>query len=381
MSTPLYLPDSYESLELRARMALAGGETQHALELYQKLSRRLSTLKPEVLQRRPELQNLYAISLVQQAMIQHRQGNFESAAQLCQQLLSVSPESARFAQRLLALVHIDMGRVEAGLDELRAQAVASPGDVDVWLVLADECQNLGRLDEAEEHLHRAARNASDASDQNRVYLALFDFYRAQGRVEDALAAWDQAWAAKGGEPDYIFPVYQMLWEAGNPEQAYAYLERERNPLRKGYHQGKFAAEQGRWDEADRHWQRVAKLDPHKYPEGHDVWAEAALRVNGSPQQVQALLLAVRQAGHATLHGVTLEAVCAARLGHLEVAAEILQMAVAIGWSAGPRRRVLPLAHWQLFEELIGDQAVSSQLRHYFEDDQPTAPDAEPAPPA
>lgn len=366
---------------MRARLALAGGETERALELFEKISRRLSNLKPELLQRRPELRDMYAFSLMQQARIEHWRGNLERAEQLCQHMVSAIPERAQLVRRLLALIHIDMGHSEAGLDELRAQAVASPGDIDVWLLLASECQNLGRLDEAEEHLRRAARRVSDADGQKEVYLALFDFYREQGRVEDALAAWDQAWAAKDGEPDYIFPVYEMLWEAGRSEQAHAYLGREKNPLRKGYYQGKFAADQGRLDEATRHWQRVAKLDPLKYSEGQDVWAEAALRVNLPPQRVQGILRAMRESGHGTPHGVIMEAVSAARLGRVEEAAEVLQAAVFIGRIAGPRRKALPLVHWELLDELIGDQAVSSQLRRYFEDEQQTATGAETTPPA
>jgi len=371
-----YLSDSYETLELLARGALAIGDLTKALELYGKISRRLSNLKPEVLQRRSELRDLYGLSLMRQAMIQHWQGNFEQAEQLYQQMMSVVPDRARPIRRLLALVHIDMGRIESGLDELRALAVASPGDIYVWLTLAAECQTLGRLDEAEENLRRAVRNATHASEQEEAYLALFDFYREQGRVEEALAAWNQAWAAQGKEPEYIFPVYQMMWEAGNSEQAYAYLEREKNPLRKGFYQGKFAADQGKLDEATRHWQRVANLDPFKYSEGQEAWAEAALRVNIPPRRVLGVLQILRQTGETTPQQMILEAASAARLGHLEDAAETLKQALAAGFTARPRRTTLPPAQWELLDELIGNEAICSQLRRYVEGDQQTAPGVE-----
>jgi tetratricopeptide (TPR) repeat protein len=67
------------------------------------------------------------------------------------------------------------------------------------LTIGVEAEALGRLEEAEENLQRASRTASDPNEKARAYLALFDFYREQGRVDEALAAWDQAWEGDGQE--------------------------------------------------------------------------------------------------------------------------------------------------------------------------------------
>jgi tetratricopeptide (TPR) repeat protein len=259
-----------------------------------------------------------------------------------------------------------MGQVETGLDELRAQVVASPGGSGVWLTLGIECQALGRLDEAEENLRRAARSAAGPDSQAQAYLLLFDFYREQGRVEDALAAWEQAWAALDKPPDYVFPLYQMMWEAGDPARAQYYLAQEKNPLRKGFYQGWFAAGQGKTDEAARYWKQVTKMDPLKFDEGHEAWAEAALRVDAPARRVVDVLQAVREAGGTTQRGLLLQAVAEARLGHVDHAAHVLEVARSYALSARPRRKQLPLSDWALLSELVTDGEATQALRGYFE---------------
>jgi tetratricopeptide (TPR) repeat protein len=366
-SAPVLIPGSYEDLELRARMRLAEGDTGGALEAYRQLSDRLASLSPAILDRRPGLRSLHLMSLIQQADIHHWQGDFEQAAQAYRQLIDRAPDRANFWRQRLALVHIDMGRIETGLDELRAQVVASPGESGVWLTLGIECQALGRLQEAEENLQRAARTAASPGNQAQAYLLLFDFYREQGRVGDALGAWEQAWVVLEKPPDYIFPLYQMMWEAGDPGRAQGYLDQEKNPLRKGFYQGLFAAEQGRTDEATRHWKQVAKMDPLKFDEGHEAWAEAALRVDAPARRVVDVLHAVREAGGTTQRGLLLQAAAEARLGHLDHAGHVLEVARSYALRDRPRRTRLPLSDWKWLAELIGDGEAAQSLRGYFEE--------------
>jgi len=365
-SAPVLISGSYEEIELRARTRLAEGDTAGALEAYRQLSDRLAGLKPAVLERRPALRSLRVVSLIRQADIHHQQGDFEQAAQAYQRLVDLAPDRANFWRQNLALVHIDMGQVEAGLDELRAQVVASPAQSGVWLTLGIECEALGRLEEAEENLRRAARSAADPEDQAEAYLVLFDFYREQDRVEDALAAWEQSWAALDKPPDYIFPVYQMMWEAGDPARAQHYLDQEKNPLRKGFYQGWFAAGRGKTDEATRHWKQVARMDPVKFDEGHEAWAEAALRVDAPARRVVDVLQAVQEAGGTTPRVLLLQAAAEARLGHVDHAAHVLDVARSYALRERPRRKQLSLSDWALLSELVGDSEKTQALRGYFE---------------
>ncbi len=261
-----------------------------------------------------------------------------------------------------------MGQIEAGLDELRAQAVAHPGDHELWLAIGLECEALGRLDEAEENLQRAARSAADPDDNADAYLALFDFYRGQERVEEALTAWKQAWEAHGHKPDYVFPLYQMMWELGDLERAYEYLRQEKNPLRKGFYQGLLAVSEGKADEATRHWRRVSKLNPLEFETGHEAWAEAALRINHPPEEVIAALGVILESGNLTQRVLLLQAVTEARIGHTEHAQSMLEIARKIRLRTRPRQERFSATDWALLNELVSSDETKRQLRHYFEAD-------------
>jgi len=362
----MWVSDSYEYIYALAESSLARGDYETAQANFERLNERLSKLKPVVLDRRPELRNLRVVSLGKQAEIHHIQGEFGQALELYSEAIEIAPETRDRWQRDVALVYIDMGQVEKGLDELRAQAIAHPGDHELWLTIGMEAESLGRLDEAEESLRRAARIASEPDDKTEVYLALFDFYREQGRVEEALAAWNQAWQAHGHDPDYVFPIYQMMWEAGDLEQAREYLGHEENPLRKGFHEGLLATSEGKPEEAARHWQRVTKMNPLEFDEGHEAWAEAALRVDHPPEEVVGVLGTILEAGDFSLRGLLLQAIAEARMGHTEHAEGVLEVARNIGLRTRPRQENLPPAHWALFDELVADDDIKGELRGYFQ---------------
>jgi len=362
----MWVSDSYEYIYALAESSLARGDIETAQANYHRLSERLSKLKPAVLERRPELRNLLVLSLAKQAEIHHIQGEFEQALEIYKQVMKIAPETKDRWQRDMALVHIDMGEAEEGLDMLRAQAIAHPGESELWLAIGMEAEALGRLDEAEEHIQRASRTASAPDDKAQAYLALFDFYREQGQIEKALAAWDQAWPGDDHDSGYVFPLYQMMWETGDLERSREYLKQEKNPLRKGYHQGLLAASEGDSDEATKHWKRVAKMNPLEYEEGHDAWAEAALRVDHSPQKVIGALSAVLEAGNFTPRGLLLQAIAEARIGHTEHAQQVLETARNIGLRTRPRAEKLPMAHWALFDELVTDEEIKNQLQHLFQ---------------
>jgi len=364
----MWVSDSYEYIYALAESSLARGDIETAQANYQRLSKRLSKLKPVILERRPELRNLLVLSLAKQAKTHHTQGEFEQALEIYEQAIDISPETKDRWQRDVALVRIDMGEAEEGLDMLRAQAISHPGESELWLTIGMEADALDRLEEAEENLQRASRTASAPEDKAQAYLALFDFYREQGQIEEAMAAWDQAWESDSLDSGYVFPLYQMMWEVGDLERSREYLKQEKNPLRKGFHQGLLAASDGDSDEATKQWKRVAKMNPLEYSEGHDAWAEAALRVDHSPQEVIKSLSAVMESGDFTPRGLLLQAIAEARIGHIEHAQGVLEIARNIGLRSRPRLEKLPAAHWALYDELVADEEIKNQLRLFFQVD-------------
>ena len=363
----MWVSDSYEDLYIRAEASFHTGDYEYALDKFQRLSKRLAKLKPEMFDRRPELRGLQELCLAKEAKIYHIQGEFDRALELYQRLTEMTPATATLWRRYAALVRIDMGQTEAGLDELRAQAAANPSDSRLWLAIGLECEALGRLEEAEENLQRAARSALDPDAQAEAYLALFDFYRTQGRVDEALSAWEQAWAVHGHDPGYVFPLYQMMWEVGDLEQAHKYLRQEQNPLRKGFYQGLLAVSEGKPNEAIKHWKRVAKMNPLEFDEGHEAWAEAALRVDHPPEKIIAVLGDLMEEEGLSPREFLMQAIAEARLGHTDHAEAVLQTMRATQLSARPRREKLSASHWALFDELVADEEIKRQLRHYFED--------------
>jgi tetratricopeptide (TPR) repeat protein len=263
-----------------------------------------------------------------------------------------------------------MGQAEAGLDELRAQAIAHPQDHQLWLSIGLECEGLGRADEAEENLRRGARLASAPDDKTEAYLLLFDFYRSQGRVEDALAAWGQAWESQRKEPEYIFPLYQMMWENGDLERAHRYLDQEKNPLRKGFHEGLFAQSDGKPEEAARHWKRVARMDPTEFEEGQEAWAEAALRAEHRPEEVIAHLGSLLESDQFSPRSLLLQVIAEARVGHIDHLERVLELARHIRLQGRPRQEKLAASDWALFDELVENIETKDKVRHWFETDAP-----------
>jgi tetratricopeptide (TPR) repeat protein len=361
----MWVSDSYEDIAARARNERAQGNLSSALANFQRISTRLAAMKPEVMARRPELRMLRAVSLAEQAAIHRFQGDFEPALALYQTLSELVPEQGQAWRRLASLTYIDMGQAERGLDELLAQAVAKPGNHDAWLTIGSEYNTLGRLEEAEENLQRAARQAGAPEARAECHLTLFDYYRDHGRIDEALAAWNAAWQALGKDADVIFPVYQMLMENDRYEQAAEYLARETNPLRRGFYQGMLDAAAGRADEATKRWQKVARMEVSKHDDGHEAWAEAALRVDAPARGIVGALEGDWQASNISSRGLILLAIARARLGRSDLVEHALTAARNLGLQMRPRHEKLSPANWALFDELVADPEIKRSVCHLF----------------
>jgi len=365
LTLAMRIPDTYESIFIKARVHSAEGELEEAALEYKRLSDRLANLKPELWKRRPQLRDMYYASLAEQARIHHVLGNLEQSLALYRQLDESGAPGKTLWRREAARVLIDMGHVEQGLDELRAEAVTTPGNHENWLVIGLECKALGRWEEAEENLKRAVRNALTSESKQESYLALFDLYRSQGRIEDAITVWAQAWEDET-EPSDTFPVYQMLIESGQLERAREYLERETNPLRRGFYQGLCEARQGRAREAERRWKKVAEMKPFEFEDGHEEWAEAALRTNSPPEEVIRVLEKSANAKRLTPRGIVLLAAAEARLGHANHVEKILKRACLMKRGGRPRRERLSAEEWSLFSELVAEPGASQEFKNFFD---------------
>jgi tetratricopeptide (TPR) repeat protein len=364
----MWIPGTYEDTLARARFHVLKANLEEAIPLYEQLVERISSLKPELLKRRPELRDIYHSGLAELAGLHHILGNFERALALCRQLSELEGSDRSIWHRRIAYVLIDMGRVEEGLDALRAEAMANPGDHRIWLALGHECIYLKRWQEAEENLQRALRNAVTQDERWAVYLNFFDLYRGQGRIEEALTTWEHAWQGQTESANNSL-VYQMLLEHSQIERAQQYLERETNALRRGFYRGLIDMLQGKVREAQRHWQKVVDMNPFEFGNSFEEWAEAALRVETDPAEVADVLKRFESSTDATYREMVLWAIAEVRLGHVDEAERVLKLGRLIRQRSRPRYDKIPAREWKLFNELVSDAEIRDKLRHFFETDQ------------
>jgi tetratricopeptide (TPR) repeat protein len=298
------------------------------------------------------------------------QGNYDQAISYYETGLEIDPEESLMYRRAIAQAKIDRGDVEAGLDELRALAVMNAGEALPWVWLALELWAQNNTDEAIENLQRATTLSTvDPLHRSEAFSYLHDIYREQNKLDQAEEAWKQAWQVMGRNMEDVSPLYQMYYEAGQSGKAQQWLKQEKNPLRAGFYRGLFAQADGAEQRARSAWEKTAKENPLKYQSGHEAWAEAALRVNHPPQAIIRALRDVNSREMLNIRGTILLAVALARNGQVDGAGRALQAAVDINRRARPPQDLLSSSHWDLFDELVNDEAAKETLKEYFEQEE------------
>jgi tetratricopeptide (TPR) repeat protein len=357
----MWIPDSYEDIFGNAQLLSGQGDFEGAVGEYRRLVERICKLKPELLQRRPSLMDLLALSAVRLGNLLRRMGRYDEAITMFNRLIESFPAGEDLWKRNRAINSIAMGEVAAGLDELRALAVAYP-DTDNWRTLGLQCLWMGNYDEAEENLRRVVEIEDDEETIIMAKWALFDLYREVGRNDEALAIWEEITASEALE-GFWEPPCRMLLQAGDPARAEQYIEREENELRRGLLRGLLAQARGEEKQARQHWQRVYRADLDDYDDGFDAWAEAALRL-GQPEEALEVLYDYLDEGEDTPVWHLLLAIAEANYGHADHAREKLEYTVNLARHISHRSR-LSATDWRLFAELVGDADFKEQARSFF----------------
>jgi tetratricopeptide (TPR) repeat protein len=365
MSAPL--SGSYEELATQAQQHLRSSEYAQAQAIYERIYNRLSKMKDQVIDRRPNLKQLKLTSLRMLGDLSVFQQAFDQAIQYYEAGLTVDPAEALIYHRAIAQVKIDKGDVADGLDELRALAVSNAGQPQCWIWLGLELWAQEKNDEALESLKRAADLAAgDTNYRSEAYSYLHDIYREEGQLDEAAAAWEQAWHVMGRNMTDVSPMYQMYFEVDDLDKANHWLKQEQNPLRAGFYRGLFAQSAGQEGKATSAWKKTAKLNPLEHPSGHEAWAEAALRVNHPPQAIIYALREIVSREALNIRGTILLAVAQARRRNLSAATMALKAAIDLNQRTRPRRDLLTIEHWHLLDELVEDEEAKQLLRPYFE---------------
>jgi tetratricopeptide (TPR) repeat protein len=377
-----FLSGSYEDLAAQAQQALQINNYPKAREIYERLYQRLGKMKPETLDHRPNLKELLLISVRTLGDLANFRGDYAQSLEYYERALELDPDQAQIYQRAIAQTQIDKGEVETGLDALRALAFAGASELEPWLWLGIELTDQGQYEEAEESLLRATRlTTAEPQRQSDAYAYLHDLYREQGRLDEAAAAWHKVWEVAGLQMEDVSPLYQMYWEVEDLEKAWEWLQQEKNPLRAGFYRGLFLQAEGERKKAEQAWRKTADLDPLQQGEGHESWAEAALRANTDPRRVASVLREVTGRDQMNLRGAILQTIAEIRAGRPGPAQAALHSALKLIQRARPREDLLSYAHWLLFDELVPDISAKMLFQRYFitEKQPPAAEQLESAP--
>ncbi|QWT45482.1 tetratricopeptide repeat protein [Azospira inquinata] len=163
--------------------------------------------------------------LYRQALDHHKAGRLEDALALYQRLLAENPADGEWLAQA-GLAACQAGQTAQGCAWLERAVKLAPDQIGVWLNLATVRYALGQgaasLAAADQALARlpgtGAERATALGARGRALIAL-------GRLDAALAAYEQAATLEPGQPDYARAVALLQVQRQGPEAALPALER------------------------------------------------------------------------------------------------------------------------------------------------------------
>lgn len=361
---PLELNDSYETIYQRAIQHMTFGETDKALEGLWRILRRLTRLKPETLQRRESLRALLLTAWNSLVTFLRWQERYDEAISACETIRQHLGEEHGIDRRIASLT-IERGDLEEGLALFR-QAVDQEASAASWADMGAEYVALQRYDDAESCYKSALPLAQSNEEATIVNLGLFRVYREMGQKEQALSAWNMATVLDPDLGDVGSEVYTWLIKRGDLEEAEKYLSRERNTMRRRFHQGLLDWTTGQEDNARARWRSVVAMDMEGPDADPASWIEAALRL-GSPQTVldrEETLIDIEEGVQTDV--ATLLGLAHAMRAQLEEARGWFQSVVDRLERDWPRRHKIPADVWLLAQALISNAETLAAISEYFE---------------
>ncbi len=359
------LPDSYEGLLSRAQRSLRLGDVEGAIALYRRLVERLGRLSNRILSRRPELRDLHRQARLELTDLLGVEGRYAEAIEVEQVLLETHPDETRRWQRDLAILRTAKGEVESGLAELRTLAEEIPDDPKGWALLGREARISGRLAESEDALDQVLEvsEKDDADALTEAHYERFLLYREMRKLDEAMAAWEEAAVQKPEVRRTVRQVYDMLTDAGRYSEALRYIARDENTLQAGFQQGVIASLTGKPAEAKQTWRQVANQDPDAFEYGHDAWVEAVLRLGDPDPALEWLQESLPK--HGTPRLLVLSGIGWAMRQDAELASLLFQQAINLLRRERPPRQKLDSGDWRLLDSLVADDETKATLRPYF----------------
>jgi tetratricopeptide (TPR) repeat protein len=359
------LPDSYQGLFSHAQMAQRSGDVEGAIAIYRRLNEKLDRLSDRILERRPDLREMHQQAGLALSDLLLTDARYAEAYAVRSHLLDRYPDLPDDWRRDLATLRIAKGEVDAGLAELQALAEEEPSDPTGWLVLGTEARTEGRFAESEAALDRAVEVAAQDAEQavGIAYYQRFLLFKAMGRLDAAIAAWEEAVSCDAAVGVTVHEVYSMLTDAGRFGEARSYVARDTNPLRAGLQRGLLANLTGNPAEARHEWRAVAQLDPLDHEQGHECWVEAVLRLGDSEPALE--FLQVHLAQNRTPRLFVLSGIGWAMRDDEQLASVLFQQAISLVRRRRPPKQKLDSSDWRLLDSLVTDENLKTALKPYF----------------
>lgn len=366
MSTPHPpLPDSYEGLYARAQALARRGNVDESIPLYRRLTDKLGRLSDSILDRRPDLRDLHRQARLELASLLEAEGRYAEAIEVEQVLLRTDADDAARWRRNLAVLRAAKGEVDAGLAELQALADEAPAQPEGWMLLGQEARIAGEFGQSQRALNRAlaACEATETATLAEVHYQRFLLFKEMKRLDDALAAWEEAVKHNPDFSQTVREVYTVLTDVGRFSDAQRYVKRDSNALQSGFQQGLIASLTGKPIDAREAWRQVASLDPDDFEYGHDAWVEAVLRLGDPDPALEWLQESLVRFGTPRL--LVLSGIGWAMRDDRELASVLFQQAINLLRRARPPKQKLDSADWRLLESLVTDGELKTALKTYF----------------
>jgi tetratricopeptide (TPR) repeat protein len=360
------LPDSYESIYQRAMVQMATGNSAEAIESLLRIVNRLRRLRPETLQRKPNL--LDTLDAAYRAAVEFLrwERRYDQAISIAESVLDRLSDPGMVRRRVASLM-IEKGEVEEGIARLR-EIAETHQDFASWADLGAEYRVLKEYDQAEMCYRTALRQAQSNEDAAMANVALFSVYRETGRVDDALDAWDMAVVLDPDLSDGGVQAYSWLVRRGELDMARKYLERERQPVRRQFYEGLLEWQAGNQDAARQAWRGVLDMGVEMEDADLAAWIEAALQL-GEPARADNRLAELARDNQMPAVGlVTLHGIAKLMLGEVEHAADLFEQVVTRMRRAWPSRAKISADRWALLTSLVSDPDSLERVAGYFDID-------------
>jgi tetratricopeptide (TPR) repeat protein len=359
------LRDSYQAIYQRALQQMGVGESQEAIDSLLRIVRRLSRLRLETLQRKPNLQQTLNASWNAVVQFLSWEGRNQEAIDLTTSVMDRLPNPSAGAIRIASLT-IDSGQVEEGLAAL-TQIVQQEDDFAAWAALGSEYRLLERYDETLDAFRSALQRATSNEEAVLANMALYSVYRSTGRIADALSAWQMVLVLEPELAAQEHQVYGWLIRQGLLEQAAPYLERETVRLRRVFFEGLVDWQANRQDAARRKWREVIDVDDE--PEDDidiELFMEAALRLDTPQVADEAAQTLFLSGAMISVRAEVLRGIAKLMLDQPDLAEKHLEQALLRVERGSRRRSGLDADQWKLLTTLVPDSERTAGLTRFFD---------------